>query len=258
MHLKYILLLFFSANFLIVGNSFPMLVVINGTSCSGKSVTAQKITELCKSKGIEVANFSIDQFYRETLTPNLDAMTKYIEQSSNRRRFELIGYPAVWLQSLWHEHIKEFACKHKNTICIIDNCFHVKHFENALMVWKNLKILFIKLQCSYEVAQQRLKERNKNPDELQHRLEGALKGQFTVLAQIHGDKEYDLEIDSSNKTIEYCAQQIVNAIEKALPSSNTNAFNKNYSKVCQTIGYNYLMYPILLEELKKAVPVTFK
>jgi len=216
------------------------LVILNGTSCAGKTSLARALTEeLSSNMGIyTVVHMSFDDIFVATvLNPD------YIEQQ--KAYFERVKQVAFYedpckkpsqqmMECYFTVFYHQILDRMRQGLCVIaDHCFTTNEsFLDFLDIFKEYgdQIALIKLFCSDEAALSRLKRRNRSGDEMQKRALWAFKqhydrsekGKYQI---IYGNKEYDYELENSDISPEEGSKQIFQ--EFFVKNHRSHAFNEN-------------------------------
>ncbi len=195
-----------------------IVILLNGTSCSGKTSVAKKLCEtILKNMISEFKHIGVDDYYR----------TKNKSFSSEVNKKKLPFFAAFYDDM--HLNIAKLANSNENLI--VDHVFsHNDVFCNFLYRLRNVKkVFFVKLYCSYEEALKRLEKRNLSKDKNSHRIEDTLNNHFGRSGKnlpIHFKKHYNFELDTSDLTIEECANKIMG--EMFLKNVSYNIFERHY------------------------------
>lgn len=193
-------------------------VVLNGSSCSGKTAIARQIMLHWKTQNISYAYFSIDHLYHTLLNSLSPVQQEELPQLLQKAQEKKLTHPVIAIESwpdcmnkLFDDWFTEYftAIKIKSHSILELVCDHELIFKKFLYNWcKNNKpaLSFTKIQCSQSVAQERLNVRNKQKNISEHRDSNTVEANFNCLFTIHGLKKYDLEIDTSTITSEQAAE----------------------------------------------------
>jgi chloramphenicol 3-O-phosphotransferase len=227
------------------------IVLINGTTCTGKSSTMREIMNQSKHYDLHTISTSIDDAFHVIASPTFTDAVKDVAQSLSDVKYN----PVVLGYALWHEEIFRLQRKNPKATILVDHYFggfEPQLFTNILHTWDGAfrpKLSFVKLFCTQQAAATRLIERNNNPDLLQHRDPGiaSIRGHFSPsrLETLHGNKCYDLELDSTDMIPALCAQHIIAHLRTSESSTGfMKSFDINKSLVQDYWGsehYNFLM-----------------
>ena len=163
----------------------PDVILLNGTSSAGKSSTARALQ---RRAGIPLYHVSLDTFTDMFLW---DAITDPAE----RRRCHTIGVDN------FHRALALFAAGTYGLV--IDHLILGAEWDKATReALKGRRVHFIGVHCPLPVLLARERAR---PD----RKPGMAEGQ---LARVHGNQNYDFEVDTSLATPEECADRILSFI----------------------------------------------
>lgn len=218
------------------------IVLINGTTCSGKSSTVNELMRQHEKQGLQAFSTSIDDTYK------IAASDEFTRQVNKNLKFISFNEwdPFSMGFALWHEEIFRLQKNNPNATILVDHFLsRPMHFANILHVWdKNNRpdLLFVKLFCAQQVAENRLKQRNSSSDESQHRHPTIVKSHFhpATIARVHENKHYDLELNTQTLPPESCAQQIITRLKGTEPLNGfLQTFNSNNNPTQQNLNRNY-------------------
>jgi chloramphenicol 3-O phosphotransferase len=162
------------------------IVVLNGTSSSGKTSIARAFQELAPGMFL---NFSIDSVLYALPPRVLSHLQRESEPPEGLRYAELVqGYYACVreLAALGHDLVIDHAVTSRATADLL------------LSTVRPHRTLFVGLECPVEVLVARERSRG-------DRRPGLASGQH---ARVHGWFEYDLVIDTSQVSVEEAARRI--------------------------------------------------
>jgi chloramphenicol 3-O-phosphotransferase len=202
--------------------SATSIVILNGTTCAGKTATAKALTQLLREDGKHVEYFSIDDLLTSWDLPIHDGFKKIAYAIG-------LGANSIFADTLCQEIIS-LAQNTDNDFIVVDHCLRSDEmFCDTLLRLNRFNVFFVKVYCSYEKAKERLKQRNLIPGPSNRLpklvdLHFKIKNKFPHLPAdlfptIHDNKVYDLEIDTTNKTPEICAFSIYYNILKTTPQA---------------------------------------
>jgi len=196
--------------------SLGSIIILNGTSSSGKTTIAQALQETMEQPYLHTG---IDQFLIERLPKNLIEysnvvspssaegwMTTFIDDIFTEISIGPLGYQ--WIEGMYRA-IAEFAKLGLNVI-IDDVIYDHQVLEMAIEILPSKQVYFVGVQCPLEIAEQRECERG-------DRAKGGAKTYHTL---VHAHGLYDLEVDSSILSPQECAIQIRDGIHhKPMPTA---------------------------------------
>jgi chloramphenicol 3-O phosphotransferase len=161
----------------------PNVIVLNGTSSSGKSSIARAIQ---KTAGEPCVHASLDLFVDLFLWET-------IQDHEQRRRCHAFGV------TLFHRTLSSIVAG--PYLVVIDHVFEQQEwFDDCILALQNSNRFLVGVQCPLEVAEERERKRS-------DRRKGLARSQFDI---VHASKPYDLVIDTSILTPEDCATKILN------------------------------------------------
>ena len=199
-------------------------IILNGTSCAGKSSLSKAI-----AVSLRAIHISIDDYLHKIMFENYN-----FDHKAQTLRESGINIPHNDYSEIYATfHIPIIELIKKGNTVVIDHHFSTvpEPFYDLLYRLQEYKntIYLCKVYCSKEEALRRLYMRNKSCDEKQHRNKEQVESHFKSLDKIHGGKVYTYEVDTTNKSPEGCAQEILMDIKKNFPS-RMEQFEKNYTK----------------------------
>lgn len=177
-----------------------MIILLNGTSSSGKSTIAKSIQKFVDQPYLHVG---LDLF-ADTLPPSY---IMYGERSHEGYQFLESPGPAVTIRmgpvakklaNALHKSIQVLLQSGFNLI-IDEVLFEEEDFQDYLEILKGYRVLFVGIILPLEVAEQRERDRK-------DRVVGLARGLNEL---VHQGKTYDLIIDSSKMTPEESAKFIL-------------------------------------------------
>jgi chloramphenicol 3-O phosphotransferase len=183
------------------------IIILNGTSSSGKSSTAKALQnvldEPCWHMGMDTFIFMLPKRY---LNPPLwNEIFEYVWLDG---RIEAIqaGERGHQLVSALHHTLRTLAQLGLNVV--VDQVLLERAWvEECLALFEGLDVWFIGIQCPLDVLEQREQARK-------DRTLGQARAQFHV---VHRHCLYDLDVDTSLYTPEQCAAQIKAQLESGVP-----------------------------------------
>ncbi len=184
------------------------IIILNGTSSSGKTTIAQSLQEIMEQPYLHTG---IDQFLIERLPKKLIEYSDGITPSKadgwlatfrddifTEITIGSLGYQ--WIEGMYRA-IAELA-KFGLSVIIDDVIYDRQVLEMAVSTLPSEQVYFVGVKCPLEIAEQREYERG-------NRAKGGAKI-FHNLVHAHG--LYDLEVNSSSSSPKECAIQIRNGI----------------------------------------------
>lgn len=200
------------------------IIILNGNSCAGKSETSTVLKKWFSETHENWEIISIDAFFDTTIKKfNIQRDDETFNPVLDNKEF------AMSLYSDMHAKILELAQSGINVI--VD--YFVPMDEIFCMLLEKFiplsaNIFMVKVYCSYEETIKRLEIRNQSPHN-KRRLY-SIQLQYGKIPErsatpIHNRKIYDLEINTSNITIEECAKLIFDSF---CSKHEYTAFMQNY------------------------------
>lgn len=203
------------------------LIIINGTSCCGKSSASKELLHLIKSsKEKETEKWEIESLDTHVITDfelqygPITSAPAPLPPEYTPPYSKLIPHHAKFYDPF---HLRISRKLKEGTNVILDHCFSKdENFKNALFHFQNEEVLFIKLSTDFDTATERLRQRNQGPVVENHRHIINLQHHFGKLPisssqnsvckyiglPIYVDKIHDLEIDTTHLTTREIAIQI--------------------------------------------------
>lgn len=176
------------------------IVILNGTSSSGKSTTAKALQNALP--GAPYLHAGIDNFIfmlpKAWINPPLwSQVFEYdYDDAGNITRIRA-GQMGHQLIGAMHNAVAGLARRGFNVI--VDHVLlEPAWLEDCLTAFDGLNTYLIGVKCPLEVVEQRERDRK-------DRTLGQARAQYDV---VHADKIYDLEVDTSQGDAAWCAQQI--------------------------------------------------
>ena len=199
------------------------IIILNGTSSSGKTTIAQSLQEIMEQSYLHTG---IDQFLIERLPKKLieysDGVTPskaegwlatFHDDIFTKITIGALGYQ--WIEGMYRA-IAELA-KFGLNVIIDDVIYDRQVLEMAVNTLPSEQVYFVGVRCPLEITEQRERERG-------NRAKGGAKT-FHNLVHAHG--LYDLEVDSSISSPKECAIQIRDGFRH---KSRPTAFQKLKSR----------------------------
>jgi chloramphenicol 3-O phosphotransferase len=161
------------------------LIVLNGTSSSGKTTLARALLERLPGQWLSISG---DHFI--AMSPGLKE------------------YSGEELRSFWVGAYRAIAalCRSGNRAVVdlvVMKAFWLLDLAEAL---DGLEALFVGVRCPLEVAEERERARTNATDPLERRKEGIAKWQFEF---VHAHGTYDVEVDTSVDSANECASAVI-------------------------------------------------
>ena len=195
------------------------IILLNGTSSSGKTTIAQALQEVLETPYLHTG---IDQFLIERLPKRLfvrsDGITPAVaegwlavlrDNALTQMRIGPIGYQ--WITGMYHA-ISALAEAGLNVI-VDDLIYDRRVLKAAVETLPTPQVFFVGIRCPLEVAEGREQARG-------NRAPG---GARTFYDLVHRPGMYDLEVDSANSSPMDCVLQIKNGLQTR---PNPNAFSQ--------------------------------
>jgi len=190
------------------------IILLNGTSSSGKSRIAKALQEL------------FDDYYVHTgIDHYLERVPEKFHLSSDGKN-PSSAEGLLWVTPDGGKHVSEirigpaglrlFSGMYRayaalvtmgNNIIIDDVIFDRRVLKDAVSSLHPFHVLFVGVKCPFEIAEQREQERG-------DRTLGLVKAHYDL---VHAHGIYDLEIDTSILTSLECAIQIKNRVQNGIP-----------------------------------------
>jgi len=181
--------------------NYGKIIVLNGTSSSGKSTLAEKIQELSKERFYHVqvdtiCNMMHSKFFENkadfiiSINSALKSMNAFILNLS--RNGECVIVDTVFENPIW-----------------LNECVEMLH---------DLPVFFVKVSCPAEELERREAARG-------DRKIGMAKHQSEIMDFV---KHYDVEVNTYENTPDECAAIILDKVEK---ENSGNAFNRIYKDI---------------------------
>ncbi len=174
------------------------IIVLNGTSSSGKSTTAKALQNLLDEPylhiGIDTFIFALPKRYL-----NQPLWSEVFDYTLKDGRIEAItaGLRGHQLFSAMHHSLRTLALLGQNIV--VDHVLlEPAWVDECAALFDSLDAWSIGIKCRLDVLEQREKDRK-------DRTLGAAQAQFNV---VHAYCRYDFEVDTSLATAAECAQQI--------------------------------------------------
>lgn len=178
------------------------VVLLNGTSSSGKSTIAQAFQERAPSPYI---HSGIDHFL-ERLLPDIFVASEGwgIRFDDDRRLAQLpvLGAKALQILHGMYEALAAFA-RAGNDVIVDDVIYDERVLASAVAAFEGIGVLFVGIRCPVEVAEARELERG----------DRALGGARVFADAVHRHGTYDLEVDSSAMTPDEVSAAISDALD---------------------------------------------
>jgi chloramphenicol 3-O phosphotransferase len=188
------------------------IILLNGTSSSGKSTIAQALQKLMAEPYLHTG---VDHFLRRL-------PESHIVYSDGHNPASAAGWLAVFedhtlvevrigsvglrvITGMYHA-IAAYAAAGNQTI-VDDVIYDRRVLKAAVTAFSTSNVLFVGVRCPLEVAESREQARG----------DRARGGARTFYQDVHAHKVYDLEVDSSLFTPAECALQIKQAIQEGVP-----------------------------------------
>lgn len=227
-----LVLAFSGMNFFVLPNS---LILLNGTTCSGKSTIAQALAESLRKQGKSVEIVSINDYLRDIML-DLDApQYSKFKINSQFKHSDTLSLTC----DVFNQQVEAILLNHDNDFTIVDHCFYPESmFCCSLLRFSKFDVFFVKIHCTYQKASERLMLKNAVPGD-SNRLEHLVNLHFgkiehfpclKSLPDFHANKFYDLEIDTTEATPEYCAHQIENILNTAPTAFRLNCSSDYWIK----------------------------
>ena len=190
------------------------IILLNGTSSSGKTTIAQALQEVMETPYLHTG---IDQFLIERLPKRLIVYSDGIHpataegwlavhnETSSEVRIGPMGYR--WIAGMYHA-IAVLAEEGLDVI-VDDVIYDPRVLKIAVQTLPAQQVFFVGVRCPLEVAEGREQARG-------NRAKGGAKTFFNVV-HVHGI--YDLEVDSDTHSPIDCAIQIKKGLQ-AMPTPN--------------------------------------
>jgi len=157
------------------------VIILNGTSSSGKSSIAKELQE---KFGIPVIHAQIDNFLNIFNFEAFKTGSECLEAVN-------VGF------GLFSQSVADM-CRTQYPI-IIDTVFErAEYFQSTMGAIQNRKIYLIGIHCS--VSELEIREKHRGDRRI-----GLAAEQFNI---VHENMTYDLEVDTSTQTAEECASKI--------------------------------------------------
>ncbi|BDC35039.1 hypothetical protein Noda2021_09970 [Candidatus Dependentiae bacterium Noda2021] len=198
-------------------------IVLNGTSCSGKSTLAHQIATIWKSNNVAYQHFSIDRLYHDMLNSLSDNQKKDLPTLLARAQEAQVTHPVVafemwpdYMNNLFEDWFASYFDALQKTSCSILElvCDHNAIMKKFLEQWAahhQPALSFVKIYCSKAIANERLNKRNSSYDTCEHRDCTTIEANYNCLSTIHGLKTYDKEVDTSHHTPSSAAMLVLSA-----------------------------------------------
>lgn len=200
--------------------TFPAsIILLDGRTCAGKSTTAKVLTDMLRSQGKVVKLLSIDDYILDIARENLYTQA-YSPYRPFRENSPFAEGSADFICDVFNQKVVLFAVDKLNDFVVVDHCFcRESMFCCALLRFRPFKVFFVKIYCTYQKALERLKFRNSVPGDsnrLNHLVDFHFckTERFEKRPDFHANKNYDLEIDTTEETPEQCALKIKNILNK--------------------------------------------
>jgi chloramphenicol 3-O phosphotransferase len=192
------------------------IILLNGTSSSGKTAIAQALQEVMETPYLHTG---IDQFLIERLPKRLIVYSDGIhpataegwlavfrDEALSEVRIGPIGYR--WIVGMYHA-IAVLA-KEGLDIIVDDVIYDQRVLKIAVQALPAQQVFFVGIRCPLEVAERREKARGR-------RAKGGARTFFNL---VHVHEIYDLEVDSATHSPLECAMQIKRGLQaKPAPSA---------------------------------------
>jgi len=222
-----LVLVFSGINFFVLPNS---LILLNGTTCSGKSTLAQVLAESLRSQGKRVATISINNYMWNVLR-DLDApQYSKFKMDSPFRSSDVISLTC----DVFNQQVETILKDQGYDFTIVDHCFYPESmFCCSLLRFATYDVFFVKIHCTYQKASERLILKNAVPGD-SNRFAHLVNLHFgkveyfpclESLPDFHANKIYDLEIDTTEKAPEQCALQIESILNTEPKAFRLNCLN---------------------------------
>ena len=170
---------------MIISNN--VVIILNGTSSSGKSSIAQEIVNLIE---VPIIHAQVDTFF------DMFDFSKF-KTGSDAFKASKIAF------SLFDSSISDI-CKQDFPI-VVDTVFErFEYYQNAMSVIKGRDVYLIGVYCPLTELCVREKKRG-------DRKLGLASEQFD---NVHADKQYELEVDTSKLSSSACAKKIIQLVNK--------------------------------------------
>jgi chloramphenicol 3-O phosphotransferase len=186
------------------------IIVLNGTSSSGKSSTAKALQNLLDEPylhmGIDTFIFMLPKRY---LNPPLwSEIFEYVWKDGQIEAIKA-GARGHQLVSAMHHSLRTLAQLGLNIV--VDHVLLERAWVNeCAALFDSVEAWSVGIKCPLEVLEQRERERK-------DRTLGQARAQYNV---VHAHCIYDFEVDTSQGTPEICAQQIIQQLaHQAVPTA---------------------------------------
>lgn len=207
-------LVFLGINFCVLPKS---IILLNGTTCSGKSTIAQTLAKSLRSQGKRVEIVSINDYVWDLIRNLDDPQYSQFKSSS-----PFTGTDRIC--DVFNQKVERFFCDQNNDFTIVEHCFYPESmFCCSLLRFAKYNVFFVKIHCTYQKAQERLILKNAFPGD-SNRLDTLVNLHFgrverfqflKSLPDFHANKIYDVEVDTTETTPEQCAYKIENILNTA-------------------------------------------
>ena len=162
-----------------------VVIILNGTSSSGKTSIAQEIVTLTE---LPIIHAQVDTFF------GMFDFSKF-KSGSDAFKASKIAF------SLFDHSIKNIC--DQNFPVVIDTVFErFEYYQNAMNVVEGREVYLVGIHCP--LAELCIREKNRGD-----RRVGLASEQFD---DIHSDKQYDLELDTSKLSSSDCARKIIELV----------------------------------------------
>ena len=186
------------------------IILLNGTSSSGKSLIAKALQEIFDDYYIHTG---IDHYLERVpekfhlasdgKNPSTAEGSLWVTPDGGKHVSEIrIGPVALRLFSGMYRAYAALATM-GNNIIIDDVIFDPRVLKDDVSILHPFNVLFVGVKCPFEIAEQREQERG-------DRTLGLVQAHYDL---VHSHGTYDLEIDTSILTSLECANQIKNRFQ---------------------------------------------
>ena len=201
------------------------IIVLNGTSSSGKTAVAKSLQEIMDGyyihTGIDHYLDRIPGKFHVESDGNIPAEADgimWVFPKGNKRLSELrLGPAGINLLKGMYHAVASFADE-GNDIIVDDVIFDPRALREAVNVLHVFNTLFVGVRCPLEVAKKREQERG-------DRTLGLVEAHYDI---VHSHGMYDMEIDTSVLTPMECAHQIKDRLQDGTPP---DALQRLHSKM---------------------------
>ncbi|MFH1253963.1 MAG: hypothetical protein V1646_00860 [bacterium] len=229
-----LVLAFSGINFFVLPNS---IILLNGTTCSGKSTIAQVLAKTLRGQGKCVEIVSINDYVWDMIRNLDDPQYSQFKRCSPFKLTDLIC-------DVFNQKVERVFCGQDNDFTIVDHCFYPESmFCCSLLRFARYDVFFVKIYCTYQKASERLILKNAVPGD-SNRFEHLVNLHFgkveyfqclKSLPDFHANKIYDLEIDTTENSPEQCAQQIESILNTEHKAFRLNRLNDYWIRTIKSL-----------------------